>query len=112
MTPEELRDHCLAKPGAWPDSPWEGHTVAKVADKIFCFLGDDGVGVKLGNRAEADEWLREFPGDASVMAYIGRSGWNDLRVGGAIPDDVVIREAIDTSYDLVVGKLPKSKRPL
>ena len=30
MTPEELREHCLAKPGAWPDSPWEGDQVAKV----------------------------------------------------------------------------------
>lgn len=111
MSPDELRDYCLAKPGAWPDSPWEGDHVAKVADKIFAFMGSERVGLKLGtNRAEADEWLREFPDDASVMAYIGRSGWNDLRIGGAIPDDVV-REAIDTSYDLVVAKLPKSKRP-
>jgi len=111
MTPEELRDYCLAKPGAWPDSPWEGHTVAKVSDKIFAFLGEDAIGLKLGaDRAEADEWLREYPDDASVMAYIGRSGWNDLRVGGAIPDEVV-REAVDTSYDLVVRRLAKSRRP-
>ena len=41
------------------------------------------------------------------MAYIGRSGWNTLRIGGAIPDDE-IEEAIDTSYDLVVAKLPNS----
>jgi predicted DNA-binding protein (MmcQ/YjbR family) len=111
MTPEELRDYCLAKRGAWPDSPWEDHTVAKVSDKIFAFLGDEGVGLKLGaDRAEADEWIREFPHDASVMAYIGRSGWNDLRINGAIPDEVVL-EAVDTSYDLVVAKLPRSRRP-
>ena len=24
---------------------------------------------------------------AAVMAYVGRSGWNTLRIGGAIPDD-------------------------
>ena len=51
-----------------------------------------------------------YPDDASVMAYIGRSGWNTLRLGGAIPDDEIF-EAIDDSYDLVVAKLPKSIRP-
>jgi hypothetical protein len=30
------------------------------------------------------------------MAYIGRSGWNSLRIGGAIPDDELL-EAIDAS---------------
>jgi predicted DNA-binding protein (MmcQ/YjbR family) len=44
------------------------------------------------------------------MAYIGRSGWNTLRLGGAIPDDE-IREAVDASYDAVVAKLPKKHRP-
>jgi predicted DNA-binding protein (MmcQ/YjbR family) len=116
MTYDELLAHCLGKPGAWRDEPWEGDVVAKVSDKIFAFLGAAGsdppsVGVKCGsNRDDADEWLDRFPGDATVMAYIGRSGWNTLRTGGAIPDDE-IREAIDASYDLVVAKLPKSRRP-
>jgi predicted DNA-binding protein (MmcQ/YjbR family) len=44
------------------------------------------------------------------MAYIGRSGWNSLRIGGAIPDDELL-EAIDASYDVVVSKLPKKDRP-
>ena len=107
-----LAAHALAKPGAWSDSPWgEDHHVAKVADKIFAFLGEDTIGIKCGaNRAEADEWLHEFPDDATVMAYIGRSGWNTLKVGGAI-DEATLIEAIDASYDLVVAKLPKSRRP-
>lgn len=29
MTPQELRDYCLAKPGAWPDQPREEDVVAK-----------------------------------------------------------------------------------
>ncbi len=116
MTPDELHAYCLAKPGAWEDEPWEGDTVAKVGPsgkgKIFAFMGSDSVGVKAGsNRDEADEWLARYPDDASVMAYIGRSGWNTLRLGGEIPDDE-LEEAIDTSYDLVVSKLPKSQRPI
>ena len=108
---DALRDHCLAKPGAWADQPWEGDFVAKVGDKIFAFLGSDSVGLKCGaTRAEADEWLLQYPDDAAVMPYIGRSGWNTLRLGGAIPDDE-LREAVDASYDTVVAKLPKSRRP-
>ena len=112
MTKDELLAYCLAKPGAWEDEPWEGDVVVKVAERIFAFLGDGtSVGVKCGrNRDEADEWLIRYPNDASVMAYIGRSGWNTLKVNGAIADDE-LREAIDDSYDTVVSKLPKSKRP-
>lgn len=117
MTPDEVSAHALGKPGAWADQPWEGDNVAKVGDKIFAFLGglsaaeSPRFGVKLGSRAEADEWLAEFPDDAHVSPYIGRHGWNTLAIGGAIPDDV-LREAIDTSYDLVVAALPRSQRPV
>ena len=113
MTDEELLAYALAKPGAWQDEPWEGDVVAKVGDKIFAFLGGGGrsVGLKCGrDRAEADEWLRQYPDDASVMAYIGRYGWNTLRVGGDISDSEV-REAVDASYEAVVARLPRGKRP-
>ena len=113
MTWDELLAYCLAKPGAWQDEPWEGDVVAKVGSKIFAFLGHGGssVGLKCGpSREVADEWIARYPGDASVMAYIGRSGWNTLRTDGAIPPDEVL-EAIDISYDAVVSKLPKKERP-
>jgi len=108
--------YCLSRPGAWPDNPWgEDHAVVKVGDgaagKIFAFLGTDGVGVKGGpTREVADEWLARFPGAVTVMAYIGRSGWNNLAFSGEIPDDELI-EAVDESYRLVVSKLPRKHRP-
>lgn len=111
MKSKEVQKYCLAKPGAWHDEPWEGDGVAKVGAKIFAFFGDSTVGVKCGaNRDEADEWLQRFPDDASVMAYIGRSGWNTLRIDGAIPKDELFA-AIDDSYDIIVSKLPKKDRP-
>jgi predicted DNA-binding protein (MmcQ/YjbR family) len=108
-----LLAYCLGKPGAWQDEPWEGDTVAKVGERIFAFLGDgSSVGVKCAaTRAEADEWVRQYPQDAHAMAYIGRSGWNTLRVGGAISDEEIL-EAVDGSYAMVVAKLPKSRRPV
>ena len=116
MTDEELRAYALAKPGAWQDEPWEGDVVAKVGDKIFAFLGGErSVGLKCGrDRAEADEWLRQYPDDATVMAYIGRYGWNSIVLDdaiGDIPDDDELRELVDASYEAVVARLPKRLRP-
>jgi predicted DNA-binding protein (MmcQ/YjbR family) len=111
-----MQEHCLAKPGAWADHPWDHELpVVKVGPgergKIFAFLAFDTVGVKGGpSREAADEWLDRYPDDASVMAYIGRSGWNDLALDGAIPDDELL-EAVDASYRMVVEKLPKKLRP-
>ena len=113
MTREELLDHCLAKPGAWQDEPWENDVVVKVGSKIFAFLGSDGasVGVKCGkDRLMADEWLLRYPEDAASMSYIGRYGWNSLRGNGGIPDDELL-EAVDASYEAVVSRLPRKERP-
>ncbi len=118
MTWDELFAYCMAKPGAWQDEPWGDGVVAKVGPKIFAFLrtghDDDsklGVGIKCAaTREAADEWLLRYPDDAAKMPYIGRSGWNSLKIGGGIPDGEIL-EAIDASYDMVVSKLPKKDRP-
>lgn len=108
----DLLAYCLAKPGAWQDEPWEGDVVAKVGDKIFAFFGDGtAVGLKCGrDRAEADELILIHPDAVTPSAYIGRYGWNSVRLDGTIAPDE-LRELVDASYDAVVAKLPKSKRP-
>jgi predicted DNA-binding protein (MmcQ/YjbR family) len=120
MTPAAIRAHALAKPGSWVDTPWEDDEVVKVGPeqggKIFVFLGSGSggggsIGIKAAaGREAADEWLLRYPGAATVMPYIGRSGWNTLALDGRIPDDELLA-AIDTSYALVVSGLPRSKRP-
>ncbi|MEV6811361.1 MmcQ/YjbR family DNA-binding protein [Micromonospora sp. NPDC051296] len=115
MDRREMLAYCLGKPGAWLDRPWEDEEVVKVGSRIFAFLGSGEagatVGIKCGpNRDVADEWLHRYPADARVMRYIGRSGWNTLRIDGAIPADELV-EAIDASYETVVAKLPRRERP-
>lgn len=117
MTWDDVQRYALAKPGAWRDEPWEDSHVVKVGEKVFAFLGSHEpgpagtIGVKCGpDRDVADEWLRRYPTGATAMAYLGRYGWNSLRIGGAIPDDE-LTEAIDASYDTVVAKLPVRARP-
>jgi predicted DNA-binding protein (MmcQ/YjbR family) len=111
---DELIDYCLAKPGAQESYPWgDEELVAKVGGKAFAFIGMAGqtVGVKCGRTsAEAAEFRDRYPGDVTVSSYIGRYGWNSVRYTGAVPDDEV-RELVDRSYDAVVAKLPKGKRP-
>ncbi len=88
-----MLEHCLAKPGAWADNPWDHeHPVITVGEaergRIFAFLGTVKVGVKsASSREAADESLARYPGDATVMACTGRSGWNDLALDGAISDN-------------------------
>ena len=116
MRRDELLAYCLEKPGAWLDEPWEGDQVVKVAEKIFAFLGSPdaeaaSVGVKCGRTADDARELRDrYPSAVTVSAYIGRYGWNSIRVDGTVPDDEVL-EAVDASYDAVVASLPAKKRP-
>lgn len=117
MTHDELVAYCLAKPGAWADTPWEDDLVAKVGDKIFAFLGTPkdggpgGVGLKCGRDADdAAEWRYRYPAAVTVMAYIGRYGWNTFSLDGTVPD-AELHELVDASYRSVVAKLPKAKRP-
>ena len=106
--------YCLAKPGAWPDSPWgEGHSVAKVGDKIFCFFGGDPVAITVKNTREAvAEWRTRFPDHVGPAPYLNKQLWSRVLLEGpGAPDDDEVCELIDDSYDLVVAGLPKSKRP-
>ncbi|MFJ6676303.1 MmcQ/YjbR family DNA-binding protein [Actinosynnema sp. NPDC091369] len=114
MTLDDVIAHCLAKPGAEETYPFgDGELCCKVGGRIFAFIGLDGgtVGVKSGATAEeAGHWRERYPDDVAVSAYIGRYGWNRVRLAGAVPADEV-RELLDLSYDLIVAKLPRSKRP-
>lgn len=114
MTEAELLAYCLAKAGAWQDQPWEDHVVAKVGDKMFAMFGTlDGasVGLKCGRtREEADEVVARYEGAVAPMAYIGRYGWNTVPLSGPVDDDELL-ELVDGSYEDVVARLPRSKRP-
>ena len=114
MSEQQLADFCLSLPGAWPDEPWEGDVVAKVGPKIFAFLGPHGaetsIGLKCGDREVADVLLERYPGAATRMPYLARYGWNSFDLEAGIDPDE-IEELIDTSYTLVVARLPRSRRP-
>lgn len=97
-----LRAHALRHPEAWEDFPWEGDRVIKVRKKIFVFLGDGGIGVKLTHSNQAALGLPLV----TPMAYgLGRSGWVtvDLSKGRKPPVDL-LKAWIDESYRAVAPK--------
>jgi predicted DNA-binding protein (MmcQ/YjbR family) len=114
VTVDELVAYCLAKPGATEDYPWgDEELVAKVGGKGFAFIWLAGgtVGVKCGrDSSEAAVWRERYPESISESGYIGRYGWNTFRLDADVPDEE-IHELVDGSYDAVVAKLPKAKRP-
>jgi predicted DNA-binding protein (MmcQ/YjbR family) len=116
MDRSELLAYCLTKPGAWLDEPWPGDEVVKVADKIFAFFGATGsaepsVTIKCGRNADEGRELRDqYPGSVTLSRYIGHRGWNSVRLDGTICRDE-LEELVSSSYEAIVGKLPKSRRP-
>lgn len=114
MTVDEVVAYCMAKPGAEETYPWgDAELVAKVGGKAFAFIGltTGAVGLKCGpDEVAAGEWRDRYPEDITINKYIGRYGWNHVVIDGKVPDDDLI-ELLDTSYDAVVAKLPKSRRP-
>jgi predicted DNA-binding protein (MmcQ/YjbR family) len=112
LSPEALRECCLARPGASEDFPFGPQTsVFKVAGKMFALsaLGSVPLKVSLKCEPELAEQLRAtYP--AIVPGYhLNKRHWNTITLDGSV-DDRTVRDMIEDSYDLVVGGLPRTTR--
>jgi predicted DNA-binding protein (MmcQ/YjbR family) len=111
---DDVISYCLGKPGAEEDYPFREEDMAcKVGGKAFAHieLKDGTVGVKCGSSTEeAAELRKRYPDAVTKSPYIGRFGWNNVKLTGGVPARE-IRELVDHSYETVVAKLPKSRRP-
>jgi len=98
---EEMRSHCMAKPGATEDYPW-GDIVWKVGGKMFAGTGGDGE--KLGVKSTLDKQaaLIQHP-DIEVAQYVGKHGWVTLRVNAGRLNWKEIAELLAGSYRLVAS---------
>jgi len=105
---DQLRAYALSFPGATEEFPW-GESVAKVAGKIFVYLGrglgEDGswsFGVKLPVTGAS---VRELP-LAQPMGYgLDKAGWVVIRYEpGQIPDAALVQSLVDESFRAVAPK--------
>ena len=108
MNIEEYRDYCLSKPGVTEEFPFDQNTlVFKVMGKMFALTSVESFEfINLKCDPEKAIELREtYPG-VSPGYHMSKKHWNSVVTDHSIPDPLM-KEWIDTSYDLIVQSLPK-----
>lgn len=108
MNIEELRDYCLSKPYATESFPFnDSALVFKVKNKMFALTGLDGpLSINLKCDPEKAIQLRESHDSVLPGFHMNKRLWNTVIIDGRV-DDLLIKEWIDHSFQLVVEKLPK-----
>jgi predicted DNA-binding protein (MmcQ/YjbR family) len=112
MKPAELREHCLAFPGAQETSPFGPETsVFKVAGKIFALsrLAEQPLRVSLKCDPPLAEQLREAHPAVRPGYHLNKRHWNTVTIDGSLSGEMV-RDMVEDSYDLVVSKLSAARR--
>jgi predicted DNA-binding protein (MmcQ/YjbR family) len=112
MRPDELRDVCLACPGSTETFPFRPETSAfKVAGKIFALsrLSESPLRVSLKCEPLLAEQLRAAHPAVLAGYHLNKRHWNTVIIDGSMPERM-IRDMVEDSYDLVVSKLPPSRR--
>lgn len=109
---EQFRNYCISKPAVTEEFPFDESTlVFKVCGKMFALVGLDEPELKANLKCDP-EWaieLRETYEGIIAGFHMNKKHWNTVKVDGSF-SEVLFREMIDHSYDLVVKGLPKKVR--
>ncbi|PNI08451.1 MmcQ-like protein [Arthrobacter sp. AFG7.2] len=121
MEPDALRKICLSFPGAYEDYPFgpeiavfkvraHGAAGARQEGKVFALspMTTDGY-VNLKCEPGLAVQLRSAHPDITGAWHMNKNHWNGVRLGGALPDDM-IRDMVEDSYDLVVAGLSRKQQ--
>jgi predicted DNA-binding protein (MmcQ/YjbR family) len=106
MNIEDLRQYCLTKPGAEETLPFGPDTlVFKVAGKVLVLVGLEEEQLRFNVKCDPDkaiELREEYP---CVLPgwHMNKKHWNTIVVDGSVSSKQ-LKEWIDWSYELVVGK--------
>jgi predicted DNA-binding protein (MmcQ/YjbR family) len=112
ITIDEIRAHCLSKPGAWEDLPFDDVTMTvKVGKKIFAIISTDSDPGKLSLKCKPmwSRSLREDFKDINPGYHLNQKHWNTVTLTGSI-DDEVIMNMIDHSWELVFEGLTHAEQ--
>ena len=111
MNIEEIRDHCLAKPGVTEDMPFgEDTLVFRIGEKIFLLTSlsqGDRFNVKCDPEHAIE--LREQHTEVQPGYHMNKKHWNTVYTNGNLSHRQICN-MIDHSYDLVLKSLPKNIR--
>ncbi len=112
MRPAALRRHCLSFPGSVETFPFGPDTsVFKVAEKMFALSALARRPLQVGLKCDPllAEQLRDAHPAVLPGYHLNKRHWNSVIIDGSLPDQM-IEDMIEDSYDLVVSKLPTSRR--
>ena len=112
VRPAKLREHCLSFPGAAETFPFgSGTSVFKVEGKMFALtrLEQKPLRVSLKCDPALAEQLREMHKEVTPGYHLNKKHWNTVVLDGSLPD-LLVRDMVEDSYDLVVSRLPEPRR--
>ena len=109
MNIESLREYCLSRSGAEETMPFGPDTlVYKVNGKVFLLTGIDNEQLRLNVKCDPDKAieLREAFPVVQPGYHMNKKHWKTIVVDGSVSSKK-LKEWIDDSYNLVVGKKKK-----
>ncbi|HKW56028.1 MAG TPA: MmcQ/YjbR family DNA-binding protein [Candidatus Acidoferrum sp.] len=105
-----VREVCLSLPGTTEEEVWENDLTFKVAGKMFAHTVLIPAPVWLSFKASEESFAELVERQGVIPApYLARAKWVALETKDALAADE-LGELLRASYDMVVAKLPKSKR--
>ncbi|WP_342566236.1 MmcQ/YjbR family DNA-binding protein [Paenibacillus sp. FSL R7-0345] len=111
----KIMDYCLKKRGAVKEYPFGPEPeVFKVGGKMFAFIyegAEEACRINLKCDPVIAGNLREQLEAVKPGYHMNKKHWNTVIVDGSL-SLTEIYDMIDHSYNLVVGKLPRSQRDL
>lgn len=112
MSLEELRHHCLSKPGAEETFPFDLETlVFKVGGKIFLLCSTESHPLAFNIKADPEQAIamRESHPCVTPGYHMNKKHWNTILVDGSV-SSAMLKAWIDDSYTLIVSALPRKTR--
>jgi predicted DNA-binding protein (MmcQ/YjbR family) len=111
MTIETVRQICRALPAVTEDVKWGNDLCFSVGGKMFAAMNlDPPHSIAFKCTPERFGELVERPG-IRPAPYMARNMWVQEEQLGEALDRGELEELLRTSYELVVAKMPKSRRP-
>jgi predicted DNA-binding protein (MmcQ/YjbR family) len=107
-----VKKFCAQKPGSKEEFPFDPQTlVFKVRGKMYALLSLDEEPLHINLKCDPGQAqvLRAMHDSIQPGYHMNKEHWNTITLDGTLPDELIFR-LIDESYDLVIAKLPKSKR--
>lgn len=108
----ELREYCLSKKGTTEDYPFDETTLClRVGGKIFAITDVKDLPFRVNLKCDPERAieLRERYSNIIPGYHMNKQHWNTVEPGGEV-DDILMRELIDHSYELIFASLKKKQR--